>query len=85
MCRGGELFDRIVERSNESNSPYTEFEAASIVRTLLQALHHCHSLGVFHRDLKPENFLLAEPNNERTLKITDFGLSVFYKVGWDGT
>ena len=37
-----------------------------------------HKLRVCHRDLKPENLLLDENKN---IKIVDFGLSNIYKVG----
>jgi hypothetical protein len=33
---------------------YTEAEAAAVVRSVLEALSYCHSLGVMHRDIKPE-------------------------------
>lgn len=44
---GGELFDRLVEKST-----YTESEARDLSRTLLTALKYCHSKHVCHRDLK---------------------------------
>lgn len=34
-----------------------------------------------HRDLKPENFLLTSKGADAELKLTDFGLSVFFKPG----
>jgi calcium-dependent protein kinase len=71
-CNGGELFDDIISKGS-----YTEREAAEIFRTMLRVVAHCHSLGVMHRDLKPENFLLSD-RNDKTLKATDFGMSVFY-------
>ncbi len=42
---------------------------------------HCHSMNVIHRDLKPENFLMADKGDDAAIKATDFGLSVFFKVG----
>ncbi|KAK4275706.1 hypothetical protein QN277_018744 [Acacia crassicarpa] len=76
LCAGGELFDRIIEKG-----PYTERAAASLMRTIVQIVHTCHSNGVIHRDLKPENFLLLNKKEDSPLKATDFGLSVFFKEG----
>lgn len=77
LCAGGELFDRIIAKGH-----YTERAAASLLRTIVQIVHTCHSMGVIHRDLKPENFLLLNKTENAPLKATDFGLSVFYKQGW---
>ncbi|KAL0418452.1 UNVERIFIED_CONTAM: Calcium-dependent protein kinase [Sesamum radiatum] len=76
LCAGGELFDRIIAKGH-----YTERAAASLLRTIVQIVHTCHSMGVIHRDLKPENFLLLNKDESAPLKATDFGLSVFYKEG----
>lgn len=76
LCAGGELFDRIIEKGH-----YTERAAASLLRTIVQIVHTCHSMGVIHRDLKPENFLLLNKDENSPLKATDFGLSIFYKQG----
>ena len=38
-------------------------------------------MGVVHRDLKPENFLLSCEGDSAVVKVTDFGLSVFYRAG----
>ncbi|XP_030522240.2 calcium-dependent protein kinase 34 [Rhodamnia argentea] len=76
LCAGGELFDRIISKGH-----YTERAAASLLRTIVQIVHTCHSMGVIHRDLKPENFLLLNKDENSPLKATDFGLSVFFKQG----
>ena len=76
LCAGGELFDRIIAKGH-----YTERSAAAVLRTIVQVVEACHSLGVMHRDLKPENFLLASKKEDAPLKATDFGLSVFFKPG----
>lgn len=76
LCGGGELFDRIIAKGH-----YTERAAADLIRTIVQIVHTCHSMGVIHRDLKPENFLLLNKSENSPLKATDFGLSVFYKPG----
>lgn len=78
LCAGGELFDRIIAKGH-----YTERAAASLLRTIVEIVHTCHSMGVIHRDLKPENFLLLNKDENAPLKATDFGLSVFYKQGYN--
>lgn len=76
LCEGGELFDSIVEAGN-----FSEKKAATIFRKMVEVVNHCHELGVMHRDLKPENFLLTSKGLDGELKLTDFGLGVFFKPG----
>lgn len=76
LCAGGELFDRIVKKGH-----YSEKEAVKLIKTIVEVVEACHSLGVVHRDLKPENFLFDSVSEDAKLKATDFGLSVFYKPG----
>lgn len=40
---------------------------------ILDAVQHCHSLGIYHRDLKPENVLCFDQGLR--VAITDFGLA----------
>lgn len=47
VCNGGELFDAIVKKGH-----YTEKDAASLIRTIVGVVAHCHNMGVIHRDLK---------------------------------
>ena len=54
MMKGGELFDRIVEKES-----YCEMEARNVAKALFNAILHCHSKKIAHRDLKPENLLLV--------------------------
>ncbi|CAN6481525.1 unnamed protein product [Victoria cruziana] len=76
ICAGGELFDRIIQRGH-----FSERKAAELTRIIVGVVEACHSLGVMHRDLKPENFLLANKDDDSSLKAIDFGLSVFFKPG----
>ncbi|XP_009782854.1 calcium-dependent protein kinase 11 [Nicotiana tabacum] len=76
LCKGGELFDRIVEKGH-----FSEKKAAQLMNTIVKVVEACHSLGVMHRDLKPENFLFDTSHEDAKLKATDFGLSIFYKPG----
>ncbi|KAJ1424187.1 Serine/threonine-protein kinase, active site [Sesbania bispinosa] len=76
LCSGGELFDRIIAKGN-----YSEREAATVMRQIVNVVHVCHFMGVVHRDLKPENFLLATKEENAAVKATDFGLSIFIEEG----
>ncbi|KAL7529497.1 hypothetical protein ACHAWF_006233, partial [Thalassiosira exigua] len=67
---GGELFDRIVQKTT-----YTESEARDATYVILDAVHHIHSCGIAHRDLKPENLLLRSKDDDRDLKVADFGFA----------
>ena len=70
MCRGGELFDKIIEKEF-----FEEKEAAKLFRQILLSLNYIHSQGIAHRDIKPENFLFESKDDDSSLKIIDFGLS----------
>ncbi|CAA7405135.1 unnamed protein product [Spirodela intermedia] len=76
LCDGGELFDRIVAKGH-----FSEHGAASIVKTIVEVVQHCHRHGVTHRDLKPENFLFVNKTETSPLKAIDFGLSVCFEPG----
>lgn len=67
---GGELFDRIVQKSY-----YNEKEARDVCKILFEALRYCHSHQVAHRDLKPENLLLTSEEDDSNIKIADFGFA----------
>lgn len=55
---GGELFDRIIAKTQSAEGHFSEHDAAHLVRDILDAIAYCHDYkGIVHRDLKPENFL----------------------------
>ena len=74
-AEGGELFDRIVEKTF-----YNEKEARSLSTILLKTIKFCHDKSIVHRDLKPENLLLASKTEDITIKIADFGFAVKSKT-----
>jgi calcium-dependent protein kinase len=78
LCTGGELYDRVVDKTLSEEEHFSEYDAARITRNILSALEYIHSIGVAHRDLKPENFLLEDETDESAVKIIDFGLSRFH-------
>ncbi len=55
---------------------YSEKDACTIVRQILDAVKYLHSLGVVHRDLKPENLLCpSDFDTSLHIFVADFGLS----------
>ena len=71
ICRGGELFDRIIEAEF-----FSEKVASRIFKQILQSLNYCHSQGIAHRDLKPENFIICDKDDEYIqIKTIEFWLS----------
>jgi len=77
LCQGGELFDKIIERSSRDNGVpcFTEEEAAKVMYQILQAISYMHKKGVAHRDIKPENILYTTSEDESSIKVIDFGLA----------
>ena len=76
LCTGGELFDRIIAKTQSEEGHFSESDAAGIIRCILDAIAYCHDVKqIVHRDLKPENFLFKTTDEDAEIKIIDFGLS----------
>lgn len=67
LVRGPSLARRLAV-----DGPMAPRQAARLVRTVAEALHYAHRLGVLHLDLKPGNVLIGE-NGEP--QVADFGLA----------
>ncbi|OQR99730.1 serine/threonine protein kinase [Achlya hypogyna] len=78
LAAGGELFDRI-----KLDCGTDEATARLYFKQLISGVAFCHGAGVCHRDLKPENLLLADNEENSTLKIADFGLSAIFSIAED--
>lgn len=76
LCEGGELFERIVEKTI-----YTEKEARELCRILFSALAYCHAENIVHRDIKPQNLLMVSPSCDSRCKIADFGFAAVVPDG----
>lgn len=76
LCTGGELFDRIIAKTQSAEGHFSERDAAKIIHCILDAIAYCHDIKqIVHRDLKPENFLFETTAENANIKIIDFGLS----------
>ncbi|KAL4915341.1 kinase-like domain-containing protein [Aspergillus aurantiobrunneus] len=70
FCPEGDLFSSITDKSHfVGNDPLVK----RVFLQILDAVHYCHSLGIYHRDLKPENILVTDQG--LTVKLADFGLA----------
>ena len=73
LARGGELFDRLVERG-----AYSPAGAAGVMRELVDAVAYLHQMGIAHLDLKPENVLLKSDETDASdVRLVDFGSARF--------
>ena len=75
LVNGGELFDRIIEKTH-----FSESEAAHCFNQIIGAVKYLHEIGIVHRDIKPENILYATPAEDSPVKLVDFGLGKIIDV-----
>ncbi|KAG5588167.1 hypothetical protein H5410_048601 [Solanum commersonii] len=65
FCSSSDLFHRL-----STQRVFSESDAIAVMVPLMEAIAHCHRLGVAHRDIKPDNILFNDWND---LKLADFG------------
>ncbi|KAH0634251.1 hypothetical protein KY284_037037 [Solanum tuberosum] len=65
LCNSSDLFQRL-----STQRVFSESDAIAVMVPLMEAIAHCHRLGVAHRDIKPDNILFNDWND---LKLADFG------------
>jgi calcium-dependent protein kinase len=73
ICKGGELFDEILQRGK-----FSERDGAVLMKQVLSCINYCHQNNIVHRDLKPENILLEQNKEFDAIKIIDFGTPLVY-------
>jgi len=78
LLTGGRLSDLIEKVYRYEKRKFTDLEASTIIRSILQGLTFIHDNGVMHRDLKPANIMLKDYSDLSSFKIVDFGLSMNY-------
>jgi serine/threonine protein kinase len=64
LCDGGSVLDRL---------PYTESQAANIVRQICSAVSYMHSKNMMHRDIDCSNILFVSKDEDSQVKLVDFG------------
>ena len=70
-----ELLDQDLDVWREECEVFTERMAIDICRSILHSLQFISTRNVVHRDIKLQNILFRSPNDFRSLKLVDFGLS----------
>ncbi|KAL3462603.1 kinase-like domain-containing protein [Aspergillus heterothallicus] len=68
LARGGELFDRLCELGN-----FTETLASQAVSQILEAIHYMHQRNILYLDLKTENVMYETRDINSRLMLIDFG------------
>ncbi|XP_035796160.1 serine/threonine-protein kinase PLK4-like [Anopheles albimanus] len=68
LASNGELQQHLRAR----NAPFNEYEAALVMRQVVEGVLYLHSQHILHRDISLSNLLLS---TNMTVKIADFGLA----------
>jgi serine/threonine protein kinase len=84
LMNGGHL-GKFIKESGKKGKEITEKIAKKLIKQVLEAIFYLHTQRIIHRDIKPENILLDDLADPKTVKISDFGLSVKHdKITYEG-
>ena len=73
LFSGGNLREYVKEKG-----AFSEFEAASILKNIMEGVKYLHDKNIMHRDIKPENILFRNTNkitDKSQVVLADFGLA----------
>lgn len=74
VAKAGSL-SAFIEYRQLKSRPVSDEECSTIIRQVLEAIQHIHSMDIMHRDLKLQNVLLRSFQQlEHAVKIADLGL-----------
>ncbi|BEJ11665.1 hypothetical protein CspHIS471_0201250 [Cutaneotrichosporon sp. HIS471] len=75
---GGDLFSMIADRGRYIGDDEL---VRSVFLQIVDAVRHCHDMGIYHRDLKPENILCSADGTK--VFLADFGLATTEPISRD--
>ena len=63
----------------EKRGKLGEKESARIMKSIFEAINHCHANGIVHRDIKPQNIMIDKNGK---IWLLDFGLGTQKHEGY---
>ncbi|KAF7797068.1 hypothetical protein EIP86_008260 [Pleurotus ostreatoroseus] len=73
-CPGGDMFKFLTQRHRYCRDDEL---VRQVFVQLIDAVHACHTAGIYHRDIKPDNIMCNEDGT--AIRLGDFGLSTASK------
>jgi serine/threonine protein kinase len=79
LAKNGDAFDlmNIWSDLHDSAGPSESQVCRTVLRPLISAVAHLHSLGIMHRDIKAENLLMTD--DKLSVKLADFGFAINFR------